>query len=438
MFPNREIDLFGNARIRAGQTEIKYHYFGAKPKIKTLYVPGTVKYIRDNGFFGCQNLTSVTLCEGIQVIEDFAFNCCSSLRSLVVPDSVTKMSGLALNGVQNLEAPVYNASRTTLYYCPPQLAGSRFVIPQGVRRITEGAFWDCPDLKEVVLPDTLEVIESRAFHRIPLARIVLPKSLRQVSSEAFYECRELRSAVVPDPDVLAPGAFQSCPVTLDLGTQILPDRHFHILGLYFLQTRQVKLSESAQAFIRQEPQRTLAQRCGQADGDAMLQLSDAFRSGGEEEFFQLAANFWLYRASLFGCAEAQARMDLWFHDHGLEHMPSVMNERLTGTYSGQLLQALGFPFFTPREDAYSIGLPDADGVREVSSYAGEDGPDESGFGSEIFYDWWYVDDCLNGYPKFGFFHAYSHLDRRNHEAQFQAIRDQVAARGRHLRRNLLR
>ena len=63
---------------------------------------------------------------------------------------------------------------------------------------------------------------------------------------------------------------------------------------------------------------------------------------------------------------------------------------------------------------------------EVCSYADEDGPDEDGFGREIYFDWWYLTDCLSEAPEVGCFSSYSNLDRRNLDERFKKARDKVA------------
>ena len=79
------------------------------------------------------------------------------------------------------------------------------------------------------------------------------------------------------------------------------------------------------------------------------------------------------------------------------------------------------------EREYGLSGVDADGVVEVYAYESEDGADSDGYGSEIYYDWWYLDHCLNLPQGAGFIHSFSHTDKRCNEKEFQLLHDAVAA-----------
>lgn len=83
-----------------------------------------------------------------------------------------------------------------------------------------------------------------------------------------------------------------------------------------------------------------------------------------------------------------------------------------------------FLFFDP-DRSYHLAGRDADGVVEVSAYKSEDGPDENGFGREIDYDWWYLDDNLCPVPGADCLHSYSNIGKRANKKRFQEIHDMV-------------
>lgn len=60
------------------------------------------------------------------------------------------------------------------------------------RIIRRGGFFDCKNITSVVLPNTLQEIESFVFEGCEELKIVyLPESLNSVDGEAFYECANL-------------------------------------------------------------------------------------------------------------------------------------------------------------------------------------------------------------------------------------------------------
>ena len=59
---------------------------------------GGISKIGDGAFFGCSNLSSITIPEGVTQIGGGAFSECSSLSSITIPDGVTQIGGFAFSG----------------------------------------------------------------------------------------------------------------------------------------------------------------------------------------------------------------------------------------------------------------------------------------------------------------------------------------------------
>ena len=47
--------------------------------------------IGSSAFYGCSELTSITIPSGVTSIDDYAFEDCSGLTSITIPSSVTKI-----------------------------------------------------------------------------------------------------------------------------------------------------------------------------------------------------------------------------------------------------------------------------------------------------------------------------------------------------------
>ncbi|MBQ4610387.1 MAG: hypothetical protein IJB30_01495, partial [Clostridia bacterium] len=110
--------------------------------------------------------------------------------------------------------------------------------------------------------------------------------------------------------------------------------------------------------------------------------------------------------------------DAWLSDHPRRLIPSVITDKLQGTFMGEKLRALGFLFFEPGRE-YSLMGKDKNGIVEVSSWCGEEGPDEDGFGREELYDWWYLDEHLCPIPGVKKIHSYSRHDRSAFSKKFE-------------------
>ena len=109
--------------------------------------------------------------------------------------------------------------------------------------------------------------------------------------------------------------------------------------------------------------------------------------------------------------------------HPRQRIPSAMRSSPQGSEDGLRLRALGFLFFDPRR-SYRLSGPDCDGIVQVCSWCGGDGPDEDGYGREELYDWWYLDEHLTPLPGVEMLHAYSDHEacvlRERFEAQHAA------------------
>ncbi len=125
-------------------------------------------------------------------------------------------------------------------------------VPDGVKRIGEGAFRFCK-VKHIVLPEGLLSIESSAFDQgRALEMIEIPSSVVQIGEFAFCECSNLRSVVIP-PSVkrIKPYTFSGCRM---LNTVVLPPS-IEIIGEKAFQEcselKEIQLPESLEEIERQ-------------------------------------------------------------------------------------------------------------------------------------------------------------------------------------------
>lgn len=74
----------------------------------------------------------------------------------------------------------------------------RVVIEEGCTEIGVDAFRDCVNLSFVQLPNTLEMIISRAFQNCgSLTFLELPDSVSYIGENAFWKCNKLEKLVIP-------------------------------------------------------------------------------------------------------------------------------------------------------------------------------------------------------------------------------------------------
>ena len=66
---------------------------------------------------------------------------------------------------------------------------SSVVVPSGITRIDEKAFFGCEELTSVTLPEGLTFIGEEVFAQCPISTIVLPQSLVRIGEQAFEQTK---------------------------------------------------------------------------------------------------------------------------------------------------------------------------------------------------------------------------------------------------------
>lgn len=68
----------------------------------------------------------------------------------------------------------------------------REVIPENIRAMGIGCYWDCTELGEVIFNSTLDVIGDGAFHGCnKLDNVNIPSNIKVISKGAFEDCYSL-------------------------------------------------------------------------------------------------------------------------------------------------------------------------------------------------------------------------------------------------------
>lgn len=396
-------------------------------QLERLVIPGTVKKIEHCAFENCVNLREVVLEEGIEELGRYLFTGCEKLHQITVPDSVKRVTPDSFHRIPNLKLPVLNASGTEYIYCPPKLGEKKVTIPHGVRIIQRQAFDDFSALEEVILPNTLERIEWSAFQYTSLKRVTLPESVKYVSGSSFYGCGSLeRVDIRCDSTAIQPFAFAECPclrLPYASPSQYIECMRMQGKSLFrFPETRELPGDghEADPIFLE------CAAGCLMGKQEAMEQMADYFHGKQEDghPFYLLAEHFWRMRLYYLGNQKAKQ----WFFDWITAHPDTQIEVAASVPIprgDGAVLHALGFLFFDPHR-YYYVQNPDDCGIVEVSAYAGSSDPDDDGFGSENYYDWWYMTENLAMVPGSGCVHSYSNLDRDSNEQRFETLHDLAA------------
>ncbi len=157
---------------------------------------GSVSIIGDGAFFGCKNLTSITIPDSVTSIGKRAFSECTGLTSITIPDSVTSIDYEAFFNCTGLSSITIGNGVTSI--CDTAFRNStrltNITIPDSVTYLGNWVFSDCTGLTSITIPDRVTSIGSVAFSGCTgLTNITIGNGVTSISRGAFFGCTNLHS-----------------------------------------------------------------------------------------------------------------------------------------------------------------------------------------------------------------------------------------------------
>ena len=209
-----------NVIIPNGIVVIDENAFAENTTIKSVVIPETVTTVGNNAFGGCTSLVDITVPSSVYNVCYNAFAQTPWYDSLtdefvLVGDSVL----IKYNGTDT-EISIPKGVKSVAYAFASNENITKMVMPKGLERICEFAFYGCTNLADVTIPDSVKRIDAFAFHaakwygELPkgfnifgdgvLLRyantdaetIVIPDGVKQIST-AFYYNILLKEVTIP-------------------------------------------------------------------------------------------------------------------------------------------------------------------------------------------------------------------------------------------------
>lgn len=136
-----------------------------------------------------------TIPSTVNTINDYAFYGCSNITSISLPNSITSIGASAFDGCTSLSSPI--------------------TIPTGVKVVSNYAFANCSALTSVTISEGVEEIGKDAFSSCTsLKEQILPSSIKKLGERCFSNCRSLNNINIPNGVTDIPeAAFEYCPLT---------------------------------------------------------------------------------------------------------------------------------------------------------------------------------------------------------------------------------
>ncbi len=171
--------------------------------------PASLRSVGEKAFFNCRNLEQVTFGEGLVSLGENAFTG-TRIRELRLPSTIAELGNPIAAGV-NL---VYAGPDATFSIAPGENAlqldeegglyredeaglsfvallnpdAQRYEVREGTAKVAEGAFAGHVRVAEVVLPESVSIIERAAFKGARgLRRVNIPEGVTVIDDEAFLD-----------------------------------------------------------------------------------------------------------------------------------------------------------------------------------------------------------------------------------------------------------
>ncbi len=156
------VDMYSNPLYYAR------HLYIGNNEVTDITIPEGITEIKNYAFYGCSSLTSVTIGSGVTSIGNYAFSGCSSLTNVTIPNSVTSIGERAFHNCSSLTS---------------------ISIPNSVTSIRDYAFYNCSSLTSVTVGSGVTSIGSQAFCNCSsLTSVTIGSSVTSIGDSAFSGC----------------------------------------------------------------------------------------------------------------------------------------------------------------------------------------------------------------------------------------------------------
>lgn len=231
-------------KVEISSKTISSNAFYKYTELAEVVITAEVDSIFSKAFFGCTALAKVTIENGVEIIYENVFADCTALTSIIIPTSVTNILQSVFAGCSSLEEltlpfighkstitstekyiypfgyifgttsysggvqtkqPYYDYYNSDLheydittldcYYVPATL--KKVTLTGG--EIPLGAFYNCVNITNIILPDGLTNINDYAFsYCTSLETITIPDNVSAIGKNVFADCHSLTKVNVPD------------------------------------------------------------------------------------------------------------------------------------------------------------------------------------------------------------------------------------------------
>ena len=185
-----------------------------------------VTNIDSDAFYDCSLIETIKLhrnvsMNGMSILSEFSNETAESDNYLEISECINLKEILVEEGneeVRSIDGILYSADGTELLHVPIAYEKANIVVPEGIKRISINAFYNCRQLQSVVFPESLVVIWDNAFVGCEsLEEIRIPRNVKYIGNYAFERCNNLSNVEIENPMMeLGENVFSGCKENLKM------------------------------------------------------------------------------------------------------------------------------------------------------------------------------------------------------------------------------
>ena len=207
-------------------------------QIKTIEIPENITWLAGQSFEYCSELKEIKITHANIRIDDGFLEGCYNLQSITCPNelNIEWFKGVYMHHERPRDYEIMQRHKqlksvTIILNSVPYISGFagwesithvEIIVSEELKQdlieneygleVANSAFGDCKGLKNIILPEQVQMIGSSAFSGcIALESINLPKQVQTIGSGAFSWCVALENIKIPEQvQMILGGAFHHC------------------------------------------------------------------------------------------------------------------------------------------------------------------------------------------------------------------------------------
>ena len=197
--------------------------------VENYTVPAGVETVASYGISGNKYMTSIDL-KDVTKVDISALVNLLKLKNITLPKNLKK-KGLAEGAFEGCAAleeykvasgntdftadsgVLFSADKKTLYFYPIAKRDTAYTIPNTVKVIADKAFQGASKLTSLVIPASVDSINSQAFrqnYNLTSVKFIEPSNITHLANYAFWSCLKLKEVTLPSSITKIGKVFLNC------------------------------------------------------------------------------------------------------------------------------------------------------------------------------------------------------------------------------------